>query len=249
MAQEEAEVEAGVARMGAFEVEEDQAAGVDQDVLGTEITQDQCPIARRPIHAGDQGLDPGRESRMSPGDRAVVGVDPQFVEQRGVGQGSAQAGVTGRVGVDRPQDRAQRRGDRRIRLTCHQKALPGRRVVGCAGHREQEIGPILEQDARGPSRGAGSSASRSSAARSAQMRSSRAQPFHGHAKSLAALLDDHGAAGRSISTRRTTFETPPLSSRTCRLPGALAGSLPRLLAGTSAAFSESSVPSWVGSRQ
>ncbi len=44
---------------------------------------------------------------------AVVGVDPQLVEQAGVRQSSAEGRVTRRLGVDRAQDRSQPGGDRR----------------------------------------------------------------------------------------------------------------------------------------
>ena len=87
MAEEEAEVERRVAGVGALEIQEDQAAGVDQDVLGAEVAQDECALGSGNVHRGDQGVDPRGDAGMGAGDRAVVGIDPQLIEQGGVGQG------------------------------------------------------------------------------------------------------------------------------------------------------------------
>ncbi len=64
VAQEEAEVEGRVAGVGAFEVEQDEAAGVHQDVLGAEVAEDQRALVVRPIHRGDQRIDARGQVRM-----------------------------------------------------------------------------------------------------------------------------------------------------------------------------------------
>ena len=111
MGQEEAEVEGRVAGVGAFEVEQDEPAGMHQDVLGAEVAEDQRALVVRPIHRGDERLDPRRQVRMAAGGGPVIGVDPQLLEEARVGQRPAQGGVRRAVGVDRAQDRTQPAGD------------------------------------------------------------------------------------------------------------------------------------------
>jgi len=60
VAEEEAKIESGVAPVGAFEIEQDQAFGVHQDILGTEVAQNKRTLVRRHIHCGDERLDPLR---------------------------------------------------------------------------------------------------------------------------------------------------------------------------------------------
>ena len=69
MAEEEAQVEGRVARVGALEVEQDQPAGVDQDVLGAEVAEDQRPLGLGQVHRGDQVVDPRGEVGWA---RAIV---------------------------------------------------------------------------------------------------------------------------------------------------------------------------------
>ena len=173
MAQEEAEIERGIAGVGALEIQEDQTARVDQDILGAEVAQDQRAMGLwHRFHRGDHRLDPRRDRRVGTGDRPVIGINPQLIEQGGVGQGLAEDGVTGGVGMDGTQERPQSCGDLRIDAAVHQVGLPGRRVIRCAGHREQILGPILEEDL-------GNSAGRKY--RGQQRRARRARPRCGRA--------------------------------------------------------------------
>ena len=63
------EIKSGVARMSTLEVQENQSSGVDEDVLGAEVAQDERSLVRRPVHRGDQGVDGGASVRMA---RAAV---------------------------------------------------------------------------------------------------------------------------------------------------------------------------------
>ena len=214
MAQEEAEVERRVAGVGALEVEQDQPAGVDQDVLGAEVAQDERPLAPGHVHRGDQRVDPRGEVGMGPRDRAVVGVDPQLVEEGRVGEDPAQSvGCPGASAWIVPRIVPSLRGDLRVDLarpsaaTSRSPSRPGRRSSRTGNSGDPRRAP------RGRCRAAGSSASRSSAARSAQMRSSRARHSMATRSRSRHCLITKGARP-ATSTRRTTFETPPVSSRT-----------------------------------
>ena len=132
----------------------------------------------------------GSDRRMGPGDRAIVRVEPQLIEQRRVGERSPQFRMIRCLGVNGPQDGAQAAGNLRVRLAVHEVGLPGLGIVRHAGHGEQVVGAILEMNP-GNRAGRQQCPSTSSAARSAQMRSSRA-PVHGHPQTVAALLDHEG---------------------------------------------------------
>ncbi len=133
----------------------------------------------------------GARSGMAAGDGPVIGIDPQLLEEARVGQRAAQGGVRPGRFVDGPQDRTQPAGDLGIGRAFHQQRLPGDRVVGRAGHREEVVRPVLEQDPgdrpRGqdllqdPQRG-----------RLGPDPVERGEPLHRHAEPLAALLDDEG---------------------------------------------------------
>ena len=177
MTQEEPQVEGRVARVRAFEVEQDQASGVHQDVLRAEVAQDERSLVGGPIHGGDQGIDARGQVRMGTRGGAVVGIDPQLVEQARVGQGFAQGRMFRGPGVDRAQDRTQPRGDVRVDPASHQVGLPGDRVVRGAGHREEVIADDPRTRPSGPFLRAGSSgADRAWRARSRSGRAGRASP-------------------------------------------------------------------------
>ncbi len=70
MTQEEPQVERRVARMRTLEIQENQSARVDEDVLGAEVAQDERSLVCGPIHRGDQGIDARGDVLV--GTRAVV---------------------------------------------------------------------------------------------------------------------------------------------------------------------------------
>ena len=112
MAEEEAEVEGRVAAWAHSKSSRINPPAMDQDVLGAEVAQDERALVSADVHRGDQVLDPRSEVGMGPGGRAVVGIDPQLVEERCVGQGlGAEPGVRGASAWMVPRMRAQPRGD------------------------------------------------------------------------------------------------------------------------------------------
>ena len=168
---------------------------------------------------------------MGPGDRAVVGIDPQLVEQRRVGQGLTQSRVPGASAWMVPRMRSQlarRSRDRPRRPSGGSSRSPNR-----PERRSSRTGSSGRSSKRtsGTVPGGRMAASTSSAARSAQIRSSRARHSMATRSRSRHCLMTKGA-WPSTSTRRTTFETPPLSSRT--RTGGLAGTpsrFPQVLRG------------------
>ena len=198
MGQEEAQVEGRIAGVGAFEIEEDQAVGVHQDILRAEVAQDERPlIDGEPSHGRDEVLDARSQVRMATGDRPIIRIDAQFVEQARVRQGPPQGGMSGGIGVDRAQDRPQPGGDSRIDPSGHQVSLPGDRVVGGAGHREEIIRSILEQDmGDGPLGQDRAEDSESGGLGPDPIEAG--MPFHRDAKPLAALFDHERRLTRDL---------------------------------------------------
>ena len=125
-------------------------------------------------HRGDQGVDLRRELGVDPGDRPVERVDPQLVEDRRVGEPAARGrGGRGSRRGSVAEQLARAAGDGRVGLPGEELLLPDDRVVRGAGHREQVVLLVGEEDAGDGPLGRARSPSSSSAARSVQIRSSR----------------------------------------------------------------------------
>ena len=165
------------------------------------------------VHGGDQRVDARGQVRMPPRGRPVVGIDPQLVEQARVGQRPAQGGMARAVGVDRAQDRAQPRGDVGIDLARHQLGLPGDRVVRGAGHREQVVRAVLEQDLGDRAFGQ----DRRQDVERGRLGPDPVEPgapLHRDAQPLAALLDHERRLARDVDPQHDVGDARRLSSRT-----------------------------------
>ena len=86
MREKEPQVECRVARVGTFEVKQNEPLLMHQDVLGAEIAQHQRALAFRPDHRGDQCVDLRFQIGMGARDRSIVRVDAKLVEEAGVGE-------------------------------------------------------------------------------------------------------------------------------------------------------------------
>ena len=162
---------------------------------------------------------------MGPGDRPVVGVDPQLVEERRVGQrsraGRGDAGASAWIVPRSVPSRAAISGSASPSMS---RVFQVDRVVRGAGHREQVVRPVVEEDLGDGARRAGCRASTSSAARSAQIRSSRrASPSATRSRSRHCLITNGSPAGDVDPQHDVRDPAAQLADRMSAHPGHAAG--------------------------
>ncbi len=210
--EKEAQIKGRVAAMSAFEIEQDESLAMDQDVLGTEVAQHERAFRRADVHRGDQLLDPRSNVGMSLGGGAIVRVDPQLIEERGIGKGLAQGGVPQALGMNGSQCGSQPRGDAGIGLASHEQRLPGHRINRSTRHSKKVVGTVFKEDRWDHAGGqdGGKHIERGTLGPDAV---EPRVPLHRDAQSLATLLDHDGRPSGNL-TRKTTFETPPVNSLT-----------------------------------
>lgn len=136
--------------MAGFEIDDGQSTGVDENIFGAEVAQDETTAVL--VGIVDESLKDGTIIGVITPEAAVIGIEAEFVEHREIAESPGEGLVTPSFAMNDGEDRSELPGNFQIGLAVEELGFPDTVIGGGGFHREEKVFAIFKEDAGDDSR-------------------------------------------------------------------------------------------------